>query len=180
MHLFVRTDPRLQHGQSDLPFSCLNSTCTSDELLLLEKTLSVRCVASQKLRGSESGTVHRAGGYLLVQCCLLLSLRCGTGVSRGTCHADSHKRDVLVPCCYSPVLALRDSRSMSHRCDQVTPSELYVTAECSVAVVISFFLDTCPWHEKVHWRRSRRSRLAFLPPSGLPQGRQCARKVMRR
>ena len=179
MHLFVRTDPHLQHGQSDLPFSCLNSTCTTDELVLLEKPLSVRCVASQKLRGSESGTAHRAGGYLLVQCCLLLSLRCGTSVSRGTCHVDSHKRHVLVPCCYSPVLAFRDSWSMCHRCDQVTPSELYVTVKCST-VVISFFLDTCPRHEKVHWRRSRRSRLAFLPSSGLPQERQCARKVMRR
>ena len=33
MHLFMRGDQRLQHRQSDLPFSCFHPTCTIIELL---------------------------------------------------------------------------------------------------------------------------------------------------
>ena len=90
-----------------------------------------------------------ASGYFVVHCRLRSSPRCCTGVSKCMFHVDT---------------SVNASRSMSYRCDQVTSFELHAKL---LWVVISFFLDTYPWHQNVQRRRSRLRRLAFFPPSRL-------------
>ena len=155
MHLFMRGDPRLQHGQSDLPFSCFHPTCTIIELLHVRDHYLHDALHRTNYAGQcQSATVLR----VLLPRCRTLRKYYPTHVDLSKSVTPSRCLRRCPPRGQSPfsrlrlAVILRPSRSccagvsggtchvdapwrwccvnaswsMSNRCDHVTPSELYV------------------------------------------------------
>ena len=175
MHFFVRGDPHLQHGQSGLPFRCLRRrfvllygvpqvSAGVRVTLALTRDCAVSMPQEYQEMFPDGSKIAQHLFKSRKQSSTWKYTRDGgdaAGCFRGDTRLLHGQSDVVVPRC-----------AVAARVGWV----IRQTAECGVAVVISFFFETYPWHQNVHRRRSWRCRLAFLLPSRPPQGRQCARK----